>query len=300
MKLIRILFVVVACCFLYPLNAASKEAASDEVTQPIDMNVGSFSFSGTVVSESGETYGYFLQMSRKEDDFAVKAALIDKETNELKLYYEDKQTLSKPKPFDWHVGHSFVRYNPINDSWVFGVKLEGNQGFNFKADMLKNAKKDYENLVLRPGIELQAIQTSRVNGHLQTESNAKEQFVTGNTAWFGKVWFSKKQKSQHMVHTTFCHLANENGFYSANLKEADATGASFAGWVDEHGNKMKMSQFVSYTFRPDNQCSLYVGLPKVRLTLKNTLHDASKKPALIAGFSKDHKDFCFLANQFLS
>ncbi len=275
------------------------EIEAEETLQPAEPTVGSWTFSGMVTNESGERYGYFFQMQRQGSDFHAKTALIDGQTNKLVLFYEGTEKIDKSTQLNWQVGRSFIRYNPINDSWVFGVKAENEKGFNFKVDMLKQANVDaHETLVLRPGVELQALQTSRLNGHVQTGSGSKEQFVTGNNAWFGKLWFSKEQKSPHDISTTFCRLSDDNGFYSANLKEADATGAAVAGWRDALGNKVKMSQFLSIKSIAKDQCLLSLGLPKLNLKVLNTLNEVDKSPLSIAGFSKENpKGFCFVTEQ---
>lgn len=274
----------------------SADESNDFVIQPVEPLVGSWAFSGMVTNESGERYGYFFQMHRQGTHFQVKTALIDGQ-NKLKFFYEDSAEITNFEPLNWHVGHSFMRYNAINDSWIFGVKLENTQGYNFKVDMLKQANQDNETLILRPGVELQALQTSRLNGHIKINDEVKDQFVTGSNAWFGKVWFSKKQNSAHDISTTFCRLSDDNGFYSANLKEPDATGAAVAGWRDPLGNKVKMSQFISIKNTADNQCLLHIGLPKLQLNVINTLKQEEHSLLSVAGFSKDNKGFCFVIEQ---
>jgi hypothetical protein len=296
---IRICFILFSMIFSLCTGAfAADEEITAEVLQPVEPLVGSWTFSGMVTNESGDRYGYFFQMQRQGSDFHAKTALIDGQTNKLVLFYEGSEKIDKSTQLNWQVGRSFIRYNPINDSWIFGVKVEDDKGFNFKVDMLKQVNNDNETLVLRPGVELQALQTSRLNGHVQIGENNKEQFVTGNNAWFGKLWFSKDQKTSHDISTTFCRLSNDNGFYSANLKESDATGAAVAGWRDAMGNKVKMSQFISIKSLANNQCLLSLGFPKLNLKVLNTLTSEENAPLSVAGFSKDNlKDFCFVAEQ---
>lgn len=279
-------------------NVFAEDNELDEnPVQQAEPLVGSWSFSGKVMNESGDLYGYFFQMQRQGIHFQVKTGLIDGQTNELILFYEKSGDIADSNRLNWRVGRSFIRYNPINDSWVFGLTVEENKGFNFKVDMLKQANSEnHDSLILRPGVELQALQTSQLNGHIHTGADNKEQFVTGNNAWFGKIWFSQMQHTPHDISTTFCRLSNDNGFYSANLKEADATGAAIAGWRDAAGKKVKMSQFISIKTLPDNQCLLSVGLPKLNLKVENTL--AQNEPFSVAGFSKTNpKDFCYLTKQ---
>ncbi|WP_298623466.1 hypothetical protein [uncultured Legionella sp.] len=288
-------------CFLSTNAFAAEEATTDgveEVLKPVEPLVGSWSFSGMVSNESGDRYGYFFQVQRQGSDFHAKTALIDGQTNKLVLFYEGNEKIEKSTQLNWQVGRSFIRYNPINDSWIFGVKTENEKGFNFKVDMLKQDSEAKETLVLRPGVELQALQTSRLNGHIQTGAGGKEQFVTGNNAWFGKVWFSQDQATSHDISTAFCRLSNDNGFYSANLKEADATGAAVAGWRDASGNKVKMSQFLSIKPIDSNQCQLSLGLPKINLKVLNTLENGNNTQLSVAGFSQNNpKGFCFITEQ---
>lgn len=286
--------ILLVCTDVY---AADGEVV-DSVITPVEPSVGSWTFSGMVTNESGDRYGYFFQIQRQGSDFHAKTALIDGQTNQLVLFYEKNEKIENTTQLDWHVGRSFIRYNPINDSWIFGVKAEDEKGFNFKVDMLKQANNDNETLILRPGVELQAIQTSRLNGHVQTGSGSKEQFVTGNNAWFGKLWFSQGQKSSHDISTTFCRLSNDNGFYAANLKESDATGAAIAGWLDATGNKVKMSQFLSIKPLDNNQCVLSLGLPRLNLKVMNSLKREENSPLSVAGFSIENpKSFCFVSEQ---
>lgn len=303
-KVIAKMMPIRVCCILFSIFlfvSAGVFAADEEATEillPAVPMVGSWTFSGMVTNESGERYGYFFQMQRQGSDFHAKTALIDGQTNKLVLFYENSGKIEKSPQLNWHVGRSFIRYNPINDSWIFGVKAEDQKGFNFKIDMLKQANQNNETLVLRPGVDLQVLQTSRVNGHLQTGSENKEQFVTGNNAWFGKIWFSEDQKSSHDINTIFCRLSNDNGFYSANLKESDATSAAVAGWRDAMGNKVKMSQFIAIKHLENNQCNLSLGLPKISLKLINSLTNNDKSPISVAGFSSDKsRGFCFVTEQ---
>lgn len=292
------------CAFLFGIllfiSTGLFAAATEEIkpeSKPVDPTTGSWTFSGMVNNESGDKYGYFFEMQRQGEKFHSKAALIDGQTNQLVFFYEgdEKMEQSPASSLDWHVGHSFIRYNPINDSWIFGVKEQDKKGFNFKVDMLKQEHHGSETLVLRPGVKLQALQTSQLNGHIQVDD--KEQFVTGNKTWFGKLVLSEGQKDTHDISTTFCRLSDDNGFYSANLKEKDATSAAVAGWLDPTGNRVKMSQFVSIKSLDKDQCIVNVGLPKLTLKLLNTLKSDDSSHS-IAGFSKENKGaFCFVTKQ---
>lgn len=289
-------------CFLFlmlfHISSGLSASESESILQPvqsIDPSVGSWTFSGLVKNESGDKFGYFFEVQRQDSEFHTKAALIDGESNQLIFFYEGKEKLQQSTTLDWHVGYSFIRFNPINDSWIFGVKTAEKKGFNFKVDMLKQTN-NMNDMVLRPGIKFQVLQTSQLNGHILTGD--KEQFVTGNKAWFGKLLLNHDQKESHEISTTFCRLNDDNGFYSANLKEKDATSAAVAGWLDPLGNKVKMSQFVSMKPLENDQCMLSIGWPKLNLKLINTLKSNDSSPHTLAGFSKEGREgFCFMTQE---
>jgi len=290
-------------CFISAASFAVEEA-SDQPATLIEPTVGSWTFSGVVSNESGDRYGYFFQILRQGDDFHAKTALIDGQTNQLILFYENDAKIVGTTSLDWHVGRSFIRYNPINESWIFGIKEVDKKGFNFKVDMLKQENNDDEVVELRPGLHWLALQTSSLNGHIETGEESKEAFVIGSTAWFGKLWVSIDQQATHAISTTYCRLSDENGFYSANLKETDATQAAVTGWRDATGNKVKMSQFISIATLADNQSLLSVGVPKLNLKLTNALSNIPVDPAsgnqpdlTLAGFSQESKGFCFVTEQ---
>ncbi len=298
MKLSRFVCIVLFIHF----NVFAAESQREDPLQSLEPKVGSWTFSGMVSNEGGERYGYFFQLQKQGINFHTKTALINGQTNKLVFFYEGDEVISEANPLNWHVGRSFIRYNSINDSWVFGVKSKDNQGFNFKVDMLKQVNTDKDTLFLRPGVEMQTRQTSLLNGHITLDGEKSEQFVTGNTAWFSKLRFSKDQKTAHEISTTFCRLNNNDGFYSAHLKEEDAIQGAVAGWRDATGNRVRMSQFVSIKSLDNDQFLLSLSWPKMELKLFNTLKAsadiAGSVTASIAGFSKDKAhDFCYVAEQ---
>lgn len=284
--------------FLLFLSSWTYATEAEEPPKSLEPLVGSWTFSGTVHNERGERYGYFFQVQRQGSDVHAKTALIDAKQNKLVMFYEADDKIDNTNELNWHVGKSFIRYNSINDSWVFGVKTEQKLGFNFKVDMLKGPTIDHNMISLHPGVELQALQTSQLNGHIAFGEEAKDEFVTANKAWFGKLSFSKEQKASHDISTTFCGLGNENGFFSANLKKDDATAAVIAGWRDPLGNKVKMSQFISLKPLDDHSSMLNVALPKLSMKLYNSLNSEGQKTGSMAGFSdSDPKGFCVVTEQ---
>ncbi|MBA2649063.1 MAG: hypothetical protein H0U75_05575 [Legionella sp.] len=295
MNLFRSIILLMVCM------STAVFAEADVETQPVHATlpkVGSWIFSGVATNEGGERFGYFFQMQRQGSVFHAKTALIDGQTNKLIFFYDGQETIEATTNVDWHVGPSFLRYNPINDSWIFGLKLAEKKGFNFKVDMLKKDNEDNETLELKPGVELQALETTRLNGHIKTDVNNKEQFVIGNKAWFARVWLTKAQKEGPAISTTFCRLNNDNGFYAANLKEPITDKNGVAGWRDAAGVKLKMSKGISIKSLANDECLLHVGFPRVDMKLVNTLKSEDHSTPTLAGFSsKFPLGFCFVEEQ---
>jgi hypothetical protein len=95
-------------------------------------------FSGMVVNEHGDHYGYLFEMQRVQEALQVTAALFDAQTHQVLLREEAHETIASQdeSSFNWHVGNAFLHFNPINETWIFGVKTKEKKGFNFKVDTL--------------------------------------------------------------------------------------------------------------------------------------------------------------------
>jgi hypothetical protein len=255
-------------------------------------------FSGMVVNENAEHFGYFFQMQKQKEKYHVKAGLLDGRTHQLIFYYDDEQSISPASENKWKIGHAFLRFNPINESWVFGVKMDNKQGFNFKVDLLNQNTQGQEIQTLSQGMDGLVYQTNKLNGHLQTANQEKEQFVTANNAWFSKVWLSTEQKSSHFLTSGFCRFQDGSGFYTENLKENDAKRAAVASWRDALGNVAKMSQFVMMNKLENNIWALQIAIPKLTLKLTNGLSQEATAKGLVAGFfPKKPQGFCFFTEQ---
>lgn len=242
-------------------------------------------FAGIVTNESGERYNYFFQIQRNYTGFHGIATIIDGQTNSV-LIYEDSYTLiEQPELAHWQVGNIFLRFNPINNSWVFGMKKKGKNGFNFKVDMLGLADATYsKQQELRSGVALLINQTGRLNGHLVIEAG-KEQFVTAKKAWFRQIWVSKPQSEKHALTSVLCEFNNGAGFYTVAIPEADSLRGSLAGWRDEQGLPVPVSQFVNVQKDKDDKWSIKISSPKVNLSFVNLLFKINEKEQLIAGMS---------------
>src|SRR5690349_218218 len=149
------------------------EPAKKETSPSSNALQADWVFSGMVTNESGEHYNYYFQIQRNDRKFHAVATLIDSQTKNVLLYEENTTLIEHFDGNNWQVGSLFLQFNPINNSWVFGVKTKDKKGFNFKVDMLKQAENTPTIQDLRSGIELLINQTGRLNGHLLSGTENK-------------------------------------------------------------------------------------------------------------------------------
>jgi hypothetical protein len=250
-------------------------------------------FSGVVSNEQGEQYGYFFQMERKNKLFYSHVALFNVETKALILQDEGQAEVSNPTSYHWHVGHAFLQFNPINDSWIFGVEQANKAGFNFKVDMLKSAETLPVGEGIRPGIDVLVSQAHSLNGHIYHPDGLKEDFVTAKHAWFREMAITEAQPKAHAVKGVLCRFNDESGFYSVNLPEADAIRGAMTGRFDAEGMAAPMSQFIHVEAVSDSKWAIRVPSPHQKIIISSFLKQAS----VIAGVAEvgDKKGFCVLS-----
>ena len=262
---------------------------------PTDAKHASWVFSGVVSNETGENYGYFFRMQRDADQFHSIAALFDGQTKKVILLEESDAVIHDSLPYNWHVGRSFMRFNPINDSWIFGLQTHDNKGFNFKVDLLKQTESIPPVQSLRQGVDLLVNQTSHLNGHLEAGNDSKEQFVTAKNAWFRQVRSSTAQDKSHPFSAVLCRFNDGSGFYSVNMIEPDTLRGAVAGWCDGQGVSARMSQFINVKQSPDGPWHIRVASPQLHLVLS----DFIEQHAVVAGFIAEGgtPGFCMLSNE---
>ncbi|MDI9819382.1 MULTISPECIES: hypothetical protein [unclassified Legionella] len=277
---------------------AEPEKTPPEQTKEIpsfDALQANWVFSGIVTNESGERYHYFFQMQRNNSRFHATAMLLGGQNKQVLLFEESNAVIENPEPGNWHVGHNFLQFNPINDSWIFGVKRNNKTGFNFKADMLSSTKDSVATQDLRSGVELLVSQTGRLNGHLQVGEDNKEQFVTGEKAWFRQIWVSQFQENLHPFTGILCQFNDASGFYAVNLQEEDALKGAIAGWRDAQGEPVSMSQFVTVQEGKEGIWNIHIPSPEIKLILQDALVKGGENYQLVAGLTGELKPgFCII------
>ncbi len=260
---------------------------------PADAQQASWVFSGIVKGESGEDYGYYFQLQRDHTHFHANVALMDQSSKTILFQENSEAVIENPTAYDWHVGHSFLRFNPVNDSWIFGVKSKDNLGFNFKVDMLKQFEVTPSRLHhLRQGVTMMVSRTSELNGHVFTGTSNAEQFVTTKESWFRQIWQDADDIQPHDLSSVLCQFNDGSRFYSANLQESDAQSGAIAGWYKPDGNRQAMSQFIQVSQAQEGTWHIKSQSPHLDLVLKNAIEQQS----VVAGFVDGTKNpgFCML------
>lgn len=255
-----------------------------------ESNHSNWIFSGVVTNDTGEEYGYLFQLQRDGQQFYAVAAIVDAQTKKVLLFEEEAAELKHPKPLNWHVGRAFLIFNPITESWVFGLSPKNNQGFNFKVDMLTTNLKSPKAEKLRSGMDLTVSQTGRINGHLNVGQNKKEQFVHANNTWFRQVWLTEQQKESHLFSSLLCRFNDESGFYSINMKEEDAYQGAVTGLCDAKGNSSALSQFIDISESDSKSWNVRVPSPLMYLELSDSINNTSITAGFVSQGAKD--GFC--------
>ena len=293
------LYLSAAIAFSGALYAADSdtEAVVPVGFIPSSSSQADWMFSGLVTNEIGENYAYFFQMQRHDNAFHAIAALFDVESRKLISFDEDSATIENPERYNWRVGRSFLRFNTINNSWVFGLKSLDKKGFNFKVDMLNHPENTPVAQDMRAGIAYITNQTGQLNGHVQIDEAGKEQFVTAQHAWFKQIWLTNPQNESHAFTSTLCRFSDGSGFNAMNMVEPDTVRGSVASCFDAQGAACAMSQFIHVTEDKEGVWHIQVASPKMHLTLSDIL----KKNGVVAGFvsEKDKFGFCTLSENSL-
>jgi hypothetical protein len=305
----RVRFISIGICWVLMtaiFTAYADQIVAEDNGEPvlvknilsIHSTQANWTFSGIVTNENGERYDYFFQIERNNARFHGIATVIDAQSKAVMIYEEASTLIEQPELTHWQVGNMFLRFNPINNSWVFGVKNKGKKSFNFKVDMFGLSDTQLSRQQnLRAGVELLINQTGRLNGHLQVDEAGKEQFVTAKRAWFRQIWVSKPQKAKHSLKSVLCQFNDGNAFYSVTLPESDTLRGSVAGWRDEEGIPHSISQFYAVREVKEGDWQIDISAPKMTLSWQNLLHKINETKQLSAGVVTGAKPgFCTISN----
>lgn len=265
---------------------------------PIAATQVNWMFAGEVLSETAEHYRYVFQFQRDETRFHITAALFDAETQAVLLHEEAETTLSTNETTEhWQVGHAFLRFNPINASWVLGLNQDEHHGFNFKIDMLQPVPTKPLTQLLRKGTAFTLMQTGPLDGHIVLPAKDHSQFVSSQKTWFRQTWSDHLSDNSQPLKGILCQFQDGSGLYAMHVHETDALRGAVAGLFNAQGTAMNVSQFISTAHEADGQWHIHVTAPAMHLALTHGFQDAT----LISGFINDPKQpgFCLLNEAML-
>lgn len=273
------------------VRAAEENQQANFLPTPADH--ASWVFSGVVTNEIGENYGYFFQIERDDKQFHSIAALFEEQNNKVIVLDEGQATINDPSSYNWQVGRAFLRFNPINESWIFGLQTQDNKGFNFKVDMLSQSKRIPILQDVQQGIAVQVNQTNHLNGHLQAGDENKEQFVTAKNTWFRQLSLKEHQDKVPAFTNVLCRFNDGSGFYSLKLNDHDALHRTLAGWSDDQGLTKGASPFIKIWQEKEGQWHIRGASSRLHLVLKEPM----KQDSVMAGFVKEGKapGFCMVS-----
>ena len=240
-KSISVKSVVYKCVLMAALmmsadcQALSRIDANPSFFIPADGPQVQWVFSGLVRSEQGQVLAYYFQIERVGQHFYSEASLFDAQTK-LVVFEDSSEAMNdKPLAYRWKIGHAFMQYNPINDSWVIAVKNQQKQGFNFKVDMMKPGMIDAKSALRYPGINVGIWQANGLNGHVRL--GKMETFVTAKHTWFRQMSTTAAHVSADFaVNSMMCELENGKNVSSLSSPEIDGTHAALRLKQDVNGS----------------------------------------------------------------
>ncbi len=280
-----------------PVAVPIEDVAEAQPIQPLAAMYANWIFSGSVSNENGETYEYFFQAKRKQDTVHAIISLVDAQSKAVIFMQSADAKLPDTQADNWTIGDIFLRYNPINRSWVFGLKQANQIGFNFKLDTLNQADHNPKAQQVHQGVRMTIVQTGQVNGHLQLQEDGAAQFVSGKNAWFREVVLSDPALKLPELHGLLCRFDDGSGLYSMRVVDTNATRGTFAGWYNAEGNSTNVSQFIHVDHLDSGLWRVRIPYPKLQFDLSDVLQNQ----AIVLGFvaQKEKPGFCVISQEDL-
>jgi hypothetical protein len=268
------------------------EPVDDKSFLPTATKYADWVFMGVVENESGEIYNYAFQMQRNDSEFHATVLLIDGQTK--KVIFEDDSTaiIDNPNNYKWAVGKSFLRFNKITGSWVFGLKNANKEGFNFKVSMLNTQDVISNRHKLNGKITYIIAQVGQLNGHIKIGGEQSDQFVTAKSGLFRQLELLEENINTKALNSLLCRFSDGRSLYSMSLVDSGKVQNMIAGLFDVNGKSLTVSQFVSIKDNLDNSWKIKIPTPKIEFLLKNLSQNDKFVSGFMTGISEG---FCTLS-----
>ena len=295
---------VLLCFFIFFVIFVSRADAIETPEQttpnqplqssPLKDIQGILVFAGSVSTETGESYDYFLQVKRQANDLTSITYLMDAQTKTMVFMENGQAQLTAESAEDeWTIGHSFLRYNPINRSWILGLDKGNQLGFNLKLDMLNQPNQLSEPQILSQGLKVRMIRTGQVNGSIQFKEDSPALFVSGKNAWFRQLMLNEAHLPLPEIQGLLCRFDDGSQLYAMSLDKTKTLSNSFSAWLSPEGKNLALSQ--SIEVKHQAQGDWIIHLPHRKLSLE--LNELLKYQSLSMGYmkSKTQPGFCVIS-----
>lgn len=219
-----------------PVSSPKSNLKNDSSLHPAAKKE-SWYISGLVENDTGFHYGYYFVVLREANHFYVFANIMDLKTGKLLLSEKEEADidLDERLGINLKMKNAFLRYNDINDSWVFG--WDQSPGFNLRLESLAHGDYTIRHL---DGISFYSLQSKRVNGQLTISD--KNEFVTAKNAWLTHEW-SDKLSQDLMIQRLMCRLYDGRGLMLMRAYKAQKVTFDLASLLEANGENAPVSQF---------------------------------------------------------
>lgn len=271
-------------------------AASEKVSdKKIEAANSSWIFTGMATNEAEDRYYYYFHLQQQKDVSTAKVILVDAQSKKQLRYYIQEADTAENDNSEWQVGRAFLRFNVINNSWIFGLKSKNNEGFNFRVELLKQSEDADNEKELAAGLRMKILNAKRMNGHLRWGADKKEEFVTAELNWYQNITQMENELQGKPLQNVFCFLDNGNHFYSVTLPLNKARSASQIQWRDAEGKTVTASQFLQQKIMNNDRIRLTLKVPKTQLFVEDMVdHEVGSLQAGFATIAGKSAGFCFM------
>ena len=283
-------YVFLLCLTTYILSAKASDALP-----PLERGASNhiWVFSGLVLTEQGERYGYFFKVDRKGPFFHALATVVNAD-NQVVLFAQDSavEHTVQDAVINWRIGRAFLWFNAENNTWVFGIKMPQKTGFHFKVNALQQhdlAKME----TLREGVEALVDEIGPLDGHMRVREESTDLFVTSGKVWFQHFHILDIAKAKQVLSDMVCQLDDGNAFYALTLENQNTIQNLTASWRNHIGKIMPISQFVTLKNQKQTPIwKIHIPSPALEVALHNAL-DASSTVPLVVGMTEGKtQGFC--------
>lgn len=243
-------------------------------------------FSGVMMNEQHDHYGYYFEFIKNQNHHRVLSALIQLDQKKLIFVEEDQADFDDhdDQRTQWEVGRSYLALEPVTQRLLLGIKNDHQQGFRFKIDTFEPMHYSRPQ-ALKLGLAFNVTQLGRITGHVFLNDQVPDEFVHAKRTWFRQLSDknSEEQHSSRDLTGVFCHFDDGSGFYAMHLPKEDALSGFVAGWHDAAGKSLPMSQFVKISQSLPHEWDLTIPTPQMHVHFSDLLSKGNVAAGVVHG-----------------